>query len=250
MPATSVYDRPSASIIKDWVSNLEDKSKAEPTQNASSFVQPPEHVQTPRPYVKPAGHPNLAANLKKDSPKSYTQRGNPSHYARMTHTNPQRHVVPPSVLTKSKLVPLTAARPVTIVVPHNNVTRPRLAKTVVTKPHSPPRKTINHTLSPRPSKFPPKVTTVKAPKVNPQHALKDKGVIDSGCSRHMTKNMSYLSDFEAINGGYVAFGGNPKGGKIIGKDTKCIVLSSDFKLPDKNHALLRVPRENNIYMLT
>nr|GFC26869.1 hypothetical protein [Tanacetum cinerariifolium] len=31
---------------------------------------------------------------------------------------------------------------------------------------------------------------------NPQQALKDKGVIDSGCSRHMTGNMSYLSDFE------------------------------------------------------
>nr|GEX72384.1 retrovirus-related Pol polyprotein from transposon TNT 1-94 [Tanacetum cinerariifolium] len=27
-------------------------------------------------------------------------------------------------------------------------------------------------------------------------------------------NMSYLSDFEKLNGGYVAFGGNPKGGKI------------------------------------
>nr|GEW65558.1 hypothetical protein [Tanacetum cinerariifolium] len=52
---------------------------------------------------------------------------------------------------------------------------------------------------------------------NPQHALKDKGVIDSGCSRHMTGNISYLSDFEEINEGYVAFGGNPKGGKITGK---------------------------------
>nr|GEX38827.1 hypothetical protein [Tanacetum cinerariifolium] len=52
---------------------------------------------------------------------------------------------------------------------------------------------------------------------NPQHALKDKRVIDSGCSRHMTGNMSYLSDFKELNGGYVAFGGNPKGGKIFGK---------------------------------
>nr|GEY01683.1 hypothetical protein [Tanacetum cinerariifolium] len=43
------------------------------------------------------------------------------------------------------------------------------------------------------------------------------GSIDSGCSRHMTGNMSYLSDFEELNGGYVAFGGNPKGGKITGK---------------------------------
>ncbi|GKF65035.1 hypothetical protein Tco_0188483, partial [Tanacetum coccineum] len=47
--------------------------------------------------------------------------------------------------------------------------------------------------------------------------LLDKGVIDSGCSRYMTGNMSYLTDYEEIDGGYVAFGGT-KGGKIIGKD--------------------------------
>ncbi|GJZ02270.1 ribonuclease H-like domain-containing protein [Tanacetum coccineum] len=52
---------------------------------------------------------------------------------------------------------------------------------------------------------------------NPQMDLQDKGVIDSGCSRHMTGNMSYLADFEEIDEGYVAFGGNPKGGKITGK---------------------------------
>nr|GFB19755.1 hypothetical protein [Tanacetum cinerariifolium] len=52
---------------------------------------------------------------------------------------------------------------------------------------------------------------------NPQYALKDKGVTDSGCSRHMTGNMSYVSNFQELNGGYVAFGGNPKGGKISGK---------------------------------
>nr|GEV44284.1 hypothetical protein [Tanacetum cinerariifolium] len=52
---------------------------------------------------------------------------------------------------------------------------------------------------------------------NPHQALKDKGVIDSGSSRHMTGNISNLSDFKEINGGYIAFGGNPKGGKITGK---------------------------------
>ncbi|GJS51417.1 ribonuclease H-like domain-containing protein [Tanacetum coccineum] len=54
--------------------------------------------------------------------------------------------------------------------------------------------------------------------------LQDQGVIDSGCSRHMTGNMSYLTDYEEIDGGYVAFRGNPKGGKIIGKGTQ----SNDF----------------------
>nr|GFA74842.1 ribonuclease H-like domain-containing protein [Tanacetum cinerariifolium] len=62
------------------------------------------------------------------------------------------------------------------------------------------------------------VLTTAARTGNPQQALKDKGVIDSGCSRHMTGNMSYFPDFEELNGGYVAFKGNPKGGKITGKD--------------------------------
>nr|GEW56200.1 hypothetical protein [Tanacetum cinerariifolium] len=52
---------------------------------------------------------------------------------------------------------------------------------------------------------------------NPQIDLQDQGVIDSGCSRHMTENMSYLTDYKEINREYVAFGGNPKEGKIIGK---------------------------------
>ncbi|GJV04212.1 putative ribonuclease H-like domain-containing protein [Tanacetum coccineum] len=78
----------------------------------------------------------------------------------------------------------------------------------------------------------------------------EKGVIDSGCSRHMTGNKSYLSDYEEINGGFVAFGGDPKGGKITSKgkiDTECVVLSPDFKLLDENHVLLRVPRKDNMY---
>nr|GEV54706.1 putative ribonuclease H-like domain-containing protein [Tanacetum cinerariifolium] len=98
--------------------------------------------------------------------------------------------------------------------------------------------------------------------------------------------MSNLSYFNKLNRGYVSFGGNPKGGKITGKgkiktgkldfddvyfvkelkfnlfsvsqmcdkknsvlftNTKCLVLSSDFKLPDESQVLLRVPRENNMY---
>ncbi|GJZ80791.1 retrovirus-related pol polyprotein from transposon TNT 1-94 [Tanacetum coccineum] len=52
---------------------------------------------------------------------------------------------------------------------------------------------------------------------NLQMDLHDKGVIDSGCSRHMTGNMSYLTDYEEIDRGNVAFRGNLKGGKITGK---------------------------------
>nr|GEZ00234.1 hypothetical protein [Tanacetum cinerariifolium] len=181
----------------------------------------------------------------------------------MTLPNPQRHVVPTTILTKSKLVPIPAARLVTAAGPKTHVTRPRPVKTVVTKPYSPPRRHINRSLSPKASTFPPKVTTAKAPMGNPQHALKDKGVIDSRCSRHMIGNMSYLSDFKELNGGYVAFGGNPKGelkfnlfsvsqmcdkkNIVLFTDTECLVLSLEFKQPNENQVLLRVLRENNMY---
>ncbi|GKB91252.1 hypothetical protein Tco_0963524, partial [Tanacetum coccineum] len=52
---------------------------------------------------------------------------------------------------------------------------------------------------------------------NPQYTLQDQGIFDSGCSRHMTGNKSFLTDYQEIDGGFVAFGGSPKGGKITGK---------------------------------
>ncbi|GJR67196.1 ribonuclease H-like domain-containing protein [Tanacetum coccineum] len=121
---------------------------------------------------------------------------------------------------------------------------------------------------------------------NLQLELQEKGVIDSGCSRHMTGNKSYLSDYEEIDGGFVAFGGDPKGGRITGKgkistckldfedvyfvkelkfnlfsvsqmcdkknsvlftNTECVVLSPNFKLLDENYVLLKVPRKDNMY---
>ncbi|GJZ41859.1 hypothetical protein Tco_0588745 [Tanacetum coccineum] len=45
----------------------------------------------------------------------------------------------------------------------------------------------------------------------------DEGFVDSGCSRHMTGNITYLSDFKEFNGGYVAFRGGAYDGRIIGK---------------------------------
>ncbi|GKC36484.1 putative ribonuclease H-like domain-containing protein [Tanacetum coccineum] len=70
---------------------------------------------------------------------------------------------------------------------------------------------------------------------NPQIDLQDQWVIDSGCSRHMTWNMSYLIDYEEIDGGYVAFKGNPKGGKITRKvDHKVKVIRCDNKTEFKN----------------
>nr|GEV81041.1 hypothetical protein [Tanacetum cinerariifolium] len=72
-------------------------------------------------------------------------------------------------------------------------------------------------------------------------------------SQHMTGNMFYLSEYEETDGGYVAFGGDPKGGKITSKckistDTECVVQSPDFKLIDKSHVLLKATLdESNLW---
>nr|GEU58153.1 hypothetical protein [Tanacetum cinerariifolium] len=71
----------------------------------------------------------------------------------------------------------------------------------------------------------------------------DQGVIDSGYSRHMIGNMSYLTDYKEIDGGYVAFGGNPKGGKITEKEavsTTCYV---------QNRVLVVKPHNKTLYEL-
>ncbi|GJT17313.1 hypothetical protein Tco_0876019 [Tanacetum coccineum] len=51
---------------------------------------------------------------------------------------------------------------------------------------------------------------------NPQQKeYKEKGVIDSGCSRHMTGNKCYLLEYEDYDGGFVSFGDGK--GRISGK---------------------------------
>nr|GEX56667.1 hypothetical protein [Tanacetum cinerariifolium] len=266
----SQSNRPSAPIIKDWVSDSEDESKVEHPTPAKNYRKDiPKSKGHRHSWNRKAcfvckslthlikGYDYYEKKMVQKPIRNNAMRGTHQHYERMTHPHPHRHVVTTSVLTRSRLIPLTVARPVTTVVPQTKVQHQRPTKHGVNKAHSPIRRPINLRPSPN-SNFHQKVTTVRANQVNvvqgfkgnwgnQQQALKDKGVIDSGCSRHMTGNISYLSDFEEINRGYVAFGGNPKGGKITGKDTECVVLSTDFKLPDENHVLLRVPRKNNMY---
>nr|GEV11715.1 hypothetical protein [Tanacetum cinerariifolium] len=302
--------RPDAPIVKDRISDSEDKTEIEsmPKQREHSFVTSTEHVKSSKESIKKVKHHKQAANLRTNNQKSRGHKTNWNNKAcfilRMTHSYSNRNVVPTIVLTRSRLVSHNAVKPVPTAVSQSSVKSTWPVQHVVNKAHSPVKRPIHQRTTTKNSNFYQKVTTVKVNKVNvvqgnkgnadkalaywgnPHQALKDKGVIDSGCSRHMTRNISFLSDFKEIDGGYVAFGGNPKGGKIFGKgkiktgkldfdyvyfvkeltfnlfivsqtcnkknnvlftDTKCLVLSSDFKLPDENHVLLRVPRENNMY---
>nr|GEZ33270.1 ribonuclease H-like domain-containing protein [Tanacetum cinerariifolium]GEZ33292.1 ribonuclease H-like domain-containing protein [Tanacetum cinerariifolium] len=63
---------------------------------------------------------------------------------------------------------------------------------------------------------------------------------DSFYSRHMTRNISYLSEYEPYDGGYVSFGHG--GGKITGKG----IIKTDFKLNDDTDVLLRTLKQHNM----
>nr|GEV44761.1 ribonuclease H-like domain-containing protein [Tanacetum cinerariifolium] len=219
--------RPSAPIIKDWVSDSEYESEGEPmpAQKEPSFVQTFEQVKNPKTFVKPVEHPIQAENFRKDIPmsrghkhswnrkgcfvckslnhlikncdyyekqmvqkpvKKHAMRVHHMHSARMTHPYTNRHAVPTAVLTRSRLVPLNAARPVTTVVPHPTVTSQRPVKHVVNKAHLPIRRPINHRTTPKHRNFHKIVPTVKVNKVNVVKALinKKKVVVTEDTIRH------------------------------------------------------------------
>ncbi|GJY56614.1 putative ribonuclease H-like domain-containing protein [Tanacetum coccineum] len=212
-------------------------------------------------------------------------------------------MVPKVVLMRSGLVSLTIARPVNTTQPRTTVNSKSPMINVFNKAYLTVRRPINKNTTFKNSNFNQRVNTVKDKNVNavrPKAVLNTvkgnqvnavkastyQGVIDSGCLRHMTRNMSYLTDYEEIDRRYVAFGGNPKGGKITRKgtiktgnldfknvyfvrelkfnlfsvshmcdkknsvlfnDIECIVLSPNFKLTDESHVLLKFPRKNNMY---
>nr|GEY29261.1 retrovirus-related Pol polyprotein from transposon TNT 1-94 [Tanacetum cinerariifolium] len=210
--------------------------------NSESGVSMPTSPIYDRPSYKPVEHPIPAEHLKKDISKSRGHRhswnrkacfvckslthlikdcdyydkkmvqkpvrdhaigGNHQHYARMTNLIPQRHVVPTSILTRSRFVPLTAARPVNIVVPPTKVHHQRPTK------HG----------------------------GNPQHALKDKRVIDNGCSRTGKLNFDDVYFVKELKFNLFSVSQMyDKKNSVLFIDIECIVLSSDFKLPDDNHA--------------
>nr|GEU66874.1 hypothetical protein [Tanacetum cinerariifolium] len=167
-------------------------------------------------------------HARKMAHRPYASRDIHKQYAPVNHSKFPLHKVITATPPQSQSVLPTAVRTVSAVKPIFSMTRPKLASRAVSKYKSPLRRHLPCCLSLNSSNSPPRVTAANASTVsaaqdkkgtwgNLQQALRDKGVIDNGCSRHMTGNMSYLFDFEELNGGYVAFRGNPKGGKITGK---------------------------------
>ncbi|GKB80785.1 hypothetical protein Tco_0947680, partial [Tanacetum coccineum] len=134
------------------------------------------------------------------SGSNYT-RVNYNYSAKKVHSSAHRNIVPRAVLMKTGLRLLSTARPVNTVHPKTTVynARPTPRAVNIARPNS---------------------AVVNAFRANQGHPqTEDQGYVDSGFSRHMTGNMSYLSDFKEFDGGYVTFRGGAKGGRITSKDT-------------------------------
>ncbi|GKA04227.1 uncharacterized mitochondrial protein-like protein [Tanacetum coccineum] len=152
-----------------------------------------------------------------------------NYYAKTSHPSTHRNMTPRAVLLKSGLTPLNTARPYTTSV---NTVREKGVNAV--KPSA--------CWVWRPTR--PNGALLGKPQMN------DKGFVDSGCSRHMTRNMAYLLNFKEFNGRYVTFGGGAYGGRITGKGTlKTDNLDFDdvYSLPDESQILLKIPRKDNMY---
>ncbi|GKB92551.1 hypothetical protein Tco_0964823, partial [Tanacetum coccineum] len=135
-------------------------------------------------------------------------------------------MVPRTFLTRSGPISLNTARPVNTVQPRTTVNIAGPMKNVINNAYSTARRPFNKITAANSSNFTKKVNTVNGTRVNtarpksvistvmgnkgndgnPQQDLKNKGGINSGCSRHMIGNRSYLTVYEEIDRGFVAFG--------------------------------------------
>ncbi|GJS94269.1 ribonuclease H-like domain-containing protein [Tanacetum coccineum] len=80
----------------------------------------------------------------------------------------------------------------------------------------------------------------------PHRALQNKGIVDSGCSRHMTGNKAYLAEYQDFNGGPVAFGGSK--GYITGKEFKNMDFIEFYwsKGIKREYSNARTPQQNGV----
>ncbi|GKD39527.1 ribonuclease H-like domain-containing protein [Tanacetum coccineum] len=173
-----------APIIEDWVSNSEEedmpqakikKKIVKPSFAKIEFVKSKEQVKSPRKITVKQG-----SNFEKINKACY-KCGSFNHL-QYNCDNHQRQ------FNNKKMV-----NPVWNYTQRVNTVKDKNVNTAK------PKSVVN---AARPKAV---FNVVKGNQGNPQQYLKEKGVINSGCSRHMTWNMSYLTDLKEIDGGYVAF---------------------------------------------
>ncbi|GJW30953.1 ribonuclease H-like domain-containing protein [Tanacetum coccineum] len=290
-------ERPSAPIIEEWDTDNDNDSVFRPKSNQTklkftkiNFVKSGENVKS---VNKENTHRQVEYHRKSQSPRALQTKSRHGSYC-AKQSSPRA------------AASISTARPVNTAAPKPKVNDALPIIYSYFKSHSPVRRAFNQKSATKTNNFNEKVNiarvnnvTTARPKAvvstaegnrenvgNPQYTLQDQGIFYSGCSRHMTGNKSFLTDYQEIDGGIVAFGGSLKGGKITGKgkirtvkldfedvyfvkelkfnlfsvsqmcdkknsvlftETECLVLYPDFKLLDESQVLLKVPRHDNIY---
>ncbi|GJZ20250.1 hypothetical protein Tco_0556840 [Tanacetum coccineum] len=171
--------------------------------------------------------------LNKQKGKATGQWENRPVWNNVQRMNHQNKFVPKAVLTKTGIFPVNTARQnlssqaaTTSIARKINIARPIVNKirprSNFYRSHSPIRKPSNRTTTPKVNFANNKVNTIgdktisaiggnRETAVDPQKALKNKGIFDSGCSRHMTENNAYLVEYQDYNGG-------SSKGQITGKE--------------------------------
>ncbi|GKD52578.1 retrovirus-related pol polyprotein from transposon TNT 1-94 [Tanacetum coccineum] len=261
-------------LIKDWTSDSEDENETKSKQRKPSyakveFVKTNEHVKSPRESVKKVENNKQAKYPRKNS---QSPRGNFVPKAvlmksglKMLNTanqNSSKAAVSVNTARQNSLkvaVSVNTARLVNTAFPKQTVNCAKPISNVFNRAHSHVKKPFNKFPTNRNSNFNEKVNIVKGnvitagPKAvgNPHLELQEKGVIDSGCSRHMTRNMSIFLIMKKLMVDMLPLEETPKEVKLLVKknsvlftDTERIVLSPDLKLSDENHVLLKVPRKD------
>ncbi|GJZ24077.1 ribonuclease H-like domain-containing protein [Tanacetum coccineum] len=193
------------------------------------------------------------------------RRVNHQNSQRMTHPHPKRNFVPRAVLMKSGLktlntarqnssraaVSVNTARPINTAYPKPTVNYARPASNVFNRAHSHVRRPFNMFTSNKNSNFNEKVNTVKGnvttagPKVVVERPVRitGKGKISTG--KLDFEDVYFVKElkFNLFSVSQMC----DKKNSVLFTDTKCVVLSPDFKLLNENHVFLRVPRKDNIY---
>ncbi|GJX25281.1 putative ribonuclease H-like domain-containing protein [Tanacetum coccineum] len=321
--SNEIKKTPDAPIIEKWVS---DSDEDESEVMVSKKVQhKPEQANQPRKMVqKPVVNNVKKGNGQREVRPVWNNdmRTNHQNFSNSRRNFPpttvltKSGIVPISTARQSSsraAAPVSVAMPINTVAPKPfvNVAKPK--PNAFQKSHSLSRRPFNQQAALKNRILNNKVNTAKVNSVNIAKgksvtsvvgeqginavkssacwgdlhvALKDTGIFDSGCSRHMTGNKSYLTYYQDYDGGFVAFAGSSKGGKITGKgkirtgnldfedvyfvkelkfnlfsvsqmcdkknsvlftETECLILSPDFKLPDESQVMLKIPRKDNMY---
>ncbi|GKE35714.1 ribonuclease H-like domain-containing protein, partial [Tanacetum coccineum] len=184
----------------------------------------------------------------------------------------QQVKTPRETVKNQQAVLTSTAMKVNTVKPIVNRVRPA---NVFHKPHSPFSRPLNNTTTLRTNFSKQKVNTAKVNAVSavggkretavkpsagcnwrpqrhnwhndyPHRALQNKGIVDSGCSRHMTGNKAYLAEYQDFNGGPVAFGGSK--GYITGKEFKKMdfIEFCESKGIKREYSNARTPQQNGV----